>query len=212
MFSTQFTGFSFCRPAHDDELIYYLVMHSLSSVQATATPTVTFMLLPSQMGWTKKGYMRWFSSYPDHATVLAKFPSESLTFQPPEIYLPQAPPKTNMKHMQLIAIWNNEGKQQLLQNNPFWLESLQNEIAQGIWSQTSNLQPTNRQNTSLSFKAPCTWRKRFALLHHETHHLFEVCPQKKIRKPTYTPTHNPYIPKSQTGDTLHRWQRYYLSK
>eukprot|EP00983_Pelagomonas_calceolata_P072395 1151689-Pelagomonas_calceolata.AAC.3 len=36
---------------------YYLVMHALSSVETIKTPTVAFMLLPSQMGWTKKGYI-----------------------------------------------------------------------------------------------------------------------------------------------------------
>eukprot|EP00983_Pelagomonas_calceolata_P062236 1147190-Pelagomonas_calceolata.AAC.4 len=55
---------------------YYIVMHAPSSVANTDITTVTFMLLLSQMDWTKKGYTRWFSCYPDHATALAKFPSE----------------------------------------------------------------------------------------------------------------------------------------
>eukprot|EP00983_Pelagomonas_calceolata_P016915 532438-Pelagomonas_calceolata.AAC.1 len=88
----------------------------------------SIMLLPSQMGWTKKGYMHWFSCYPDHATVLTKFPSESLTIQPTQVHLPPTPPEKNMKHMQLIAISNNEGKQRRFQNEPNWLEGLHHEI------------------------------------------------------------------------------------
>eukprot|EP00983_Pelagomonas_calceolata_P035637 1115513-Pelagomonas_calceolata.AAC.1 len=88
-------------------------MRALSSVANTDIPTVASMLLPSQMGWTKKGYMRWFSCYPDHATILAKLPSESLTFQPPQVHLPLVPQKI-MIHMQLNVIWNDEGKQNLL--------------------------------------------------------------------------------------------------
>lgn len=92
------------------------------------------MLLPGQMGWTEQVYLRWFTSYPDHATILAKFTSESLTFQPTHTYyLPLTPPDKNMKHKQFIPDWNNEGKQRLLQNIPNWFEGLQKEIPQGIW-------------------------------------------------------------------------------
>eukprot|EP00983_Pelagomonas_calceolata_P125650 1161225-Pelagomonas_calceolata.AAC.29 len=78
MFGSKFTGFSFYHTPHDDELIYHVIMHALSSIANTDILTATFLLLPSQMGWTKKGYMRWLRCYPDHATVLAKFPSKNL--------------------------------------------------------------------------------------------------------------------------------------
>eukprot|EP00983_Pelagomonas_calceolata_P049653 1141618-Pelagomonas_calceolata.AAC.1 len=56
-------------------------MHALSSIANTSIPTATFLLLPSQMGWTNKGYMRWLRCFPGHAAVLAKLPSERLAFQ-----------------------------------------------------------------------------------------------------------------------------------
>eukprot|EP00983_Pelagomonas_calceolata_P084912 1156452-Pelagomonas_calceolata.AAC.2 len=176
MFGTKFTGFSFFHPAHDDKFIYYQVMRALSSVANTDILTVAFMLLPSQMGWTKKGYMRWFSCYPEHATVLAKFPSESLTFQTTQVHLPLTPTENNMKHMRLIVIWSNE---RLFQNDPYWLEGLQHEIPRGMWCHRSSRQLADRQSTFLSFKTPSTWLKRIALLHHDTYNLFEVCVQQK---------------------------------
>eukprot|EP00983_Pelagomonas_calceolata_P073482 1152156-Pelagomonas_calceolata.AAC.1 len=106
-----------------------------------------------------------------------------------------------MKHMQFITTWNNEGKQRLFRNDPNWLKGLQHEIPQGIWCHRSSRQLADRQNTLLSFKAPSTWRKRFALLHQDTYNLFEVCVQQKVANLTKNPTCNPYNPKSQTGDT-----------
>eukprot|EP00983_Pelagomonas_calceolata_P050604 1142052-Pelagomonas_calceolata.AAC.1 len=82
-----------------------------------------------------------------------------------------------MKHMQLIAIWNNEGKQRLFQSDPNWLEGLRHEISQGMWYHRSSPQLADRHNTFLSFKAPSTWGKRFALLHQDTCNTFEVCVQ-----------------------------------
>eukprot|EP00983_Pelagomonas_calceolata_P026879 843770-Pelagomonas_calceolata.AAC.1 len=63
-----------------------------------------------------------------------------------------------------------------------------------------NLQ-TDRQNTFLSFKAPSTWRKRFALCIKTHTTCSKSAFNKKMLHLRYNPTCNPYNPKSQTGVT-----------
>ena len=164
MFATKFTGFSFCHPAHDDDHIYNVVLHALSSVSATKTPTATFLLLPSQIGWTKKGYMQALRNHPHSATVLTKFPSESLTFQQPEVHLNQKlAPQKNQKHMQLVVIWNNEGKQALFHNNPRWLEHLSSAIP-GVWCYNTDMHLANMHSPNPPLRTPNSWHKTFQLL------------------------------------------------
>eukprot|EP00983_Pelagomonas_calceolata_P025361 795447-Pelagomonas_calceolata.AAC.2 len=80
--------------------------HPYNNCPAPPQPDLGFL------GWTKEGYMCWQRCHPGHTVVLAKFPSESLAFQPPHIHLlPHAPPKTNVRHTQLVVIWDNDGKQ-----------------------------------------------------------------------------------------------------
>eukprot|EP00983_Pelagomonas_calceolata_P050607 1142053-Pelagomonas_calceolata.AAC.2 len=95
VFGTKFTGFSFCHPAHDDKFIYNLVKHALSSVANTDIPT-SFHAPPHLDGMDRERLHALVSSYPDHATILAKFPSESLTFQPSQVHLPLSTSKNKI--------------------------------------------------------------------------------------------------------------------
>jgi len=99
--------------------------------------------------------------------------------------------------MQLIAIWNNEENSDSSKVIHPGYRTLLQDPAHGTWRQTSSLQLANTQNTFLSFKAPCTWRKRCALLHQDAYNLFEVRAQQQNTKTNiqfYTRPLHPKIP------------------
>ena len=68
--------------------------------------------------------MTWINDYPEHACVLAKFFADSMLLNPTEVWLDAPPqPQDNTNKMQLIVVWNNQGKQALIESNPAWLNS-----------------------------------------------------------------------------------------
>eukprot|EP00983_Pelagomonas_calceolata_P061996 1147090-Pelagomonas_calceolata.AAC.1 len=58
--------------------------------------------------------------------------------------------KENMKHMQFIAIWNNEGKERLSQNDPNWLEGLQHDNLKEYGATEAVNRLADRQNRTHS--------------------------------------------------------------
>ena len=73
--------------------------------------------------------MSWIGNYPEHACVLAKFFANSMLLNPTEVWLGSPPhPQHNKNKMQLIVVWNNQGKQALNKSNPAWLNNLKQKI------------------------------------------------------------------------------------
>jgi hypothetical protein len=59
--------------------------------------------------------MTWINDYPEHACVLAKFFADSMLLNPTEVWLDSpTQPQHNKYKVQLIVVWNNQGKQALV--------------------------------------------------------------------------------------------------
>ena len=79
--------------------------------------------------------MTWINDYPEHACVLAKFSADSMLLNSTEICLDAPPqPQHNTNKMQLIVVWNNQGKQALNESNPAWLNNLKQTIPEATWT------------------------------------------------------------------------------
>ena len=82
-----------------------------------------------------KGYMTSINDYPEHACVLAKFSADSMLLSHTEVWLDAPPqPQDNTNKMQLIVVWNNQGKQALIESNPAWLNNLKQTIPEATWT------------------------------------------------------------------------------
>jgi len=109
--------------------------------------------------------MIWINDYPEHACVLAKLPADSMLLNPTEVWL-DAPPQFqhNKNKMQLIVVWNNQGKQDLYGSNPAWLNNLKQTILQAMWTCNDSAHVLGTARVKCKNKQ----RKRFQLLHPDT--------------------------------------------
>ena len=165
---TKFTGFSYCFPEVSAELLCNLVDHALCSALSTKTPTATFILLPDTNNWKTHGCYAALRTHPEHAYTLAQFPPHNLKLPAVEAWFDSPhPAKTNDNHMRLIVIWNNSGKHLLYQNDPAWLQKLQQAIPEATW--TRNTQMLTSYINPAKPKCSKTRRIRFHLLHPDSH-------------------------------------------
>ena len=95
----------------------------------TQEATATFLLLPDWLGWSKNGYATCINDYPEYACVLAKCFADSMHLNPTEVWSDAPPqPQHNKNKLQLIVVWNHQGKQALNESNPAWLNNLKQRI------------------------------------------------------------------------------------
>ena len=65
--------------------------------------------------------------------------------------------------MQLVVIWNNEGKQALFHNNPQWLEHLSSAIP-GVWCYNTDMHLANMHSPNPPLRTPNSYCEKFPLL------------------------------------------------
>ena len=97
------------------------------------------------------------NDYPEHTCVLAKFSAASMLLNPTEVWLdaPPQPQHNKNNKMQLIVVWNNQGKQALNESNPAsWLNNLKQTIPEATWicNNTAHVLGNARVNARTSRK------------------------------------------------------------
>eukprot|EP00983_Pelagomonas_calceolata_P024931 783967-Pelagomonas_calceolata.AAC.1 len=137
----RYCGYSFCRPPHDDEIMFQLLCHAVHSSLQTINPIATFMLLPHWRGFSCNVYMSWLNHYPGLVQVLAKFPAGNILFLTPQHWFNTIPnPAQPSYPMQLIVIWNLHARKELDNAKKNWLQLRKQDIPGAHWLP---LQPSN---------------------------------------------------------------------
>jgi hypothetical protein len=112
--SVRYTGFSFCHPPHDDEMMFKLLRHAVHSSLHSTDPVATFMLLPHWRGFSCNACMSWLTQYPHLAEVRAKFPARNIQLQAPQHWFDTIPNSTPPSYpMQLFVVWNPNAREAL---------------------------------------------------------------------------------------------------
>jgi hypothetical protein len=94
-----------------------------------------------------------------------KFSADSMLLNPTEVWLIAPPqPQHNKNKMQLIVVWNNQGKQALNESNPAWLNKFNQTIPEAMWT----FRITAHMLDTARVKCKNKQKKRFQLLHPET--------------------------------------------
>ena len=130
--SVRYTGFSFCYPPHDDEVMFKLMRRAVHSSLQSTDLVATFMLLPPWRGFSCNAYMTWIRKYPDVAKVLAKFLARKIQFQAPQHWFDETIPNPTPPSypMQLIVVWNRTARVMLDSANKDWFQSFQKDANQ----------------------------------------------------------------------------------
>jgi hypothetical protein len=110
------------------------------------------------------GYMTWINDYPKYTYwALAKLSADSMLLNLAEVWLDAPPqPKHNKNNMQLIVVWNNQGKQALNESNLAWLNNLKQTIPEATWTCNNSAHEIGTARVKCKNKQ----RKRFGLLLH----------------------------------------------
>jgi hypothetical protein len=146
--------------------------------------------------------MTWINDYPEHGCVLAKFSADSMLLNPTEVWLDAPPqPRHNKNKMQLILVWNNQGKQALNESNPAWLNSLKQTIPEATWTCNNSAHVLGTARVKCKNKQ----RKRFQLLDPDTPIAANIVSAsgKRFMTQMSTSTRAHTFPKYKTGNQSH---------
>jgi len=139
------------------------------------------------------------NDYLEHARVLAKFSADSMLLNPTEVWLDAPPqPQHNKNNLQLIVIWNNQGKQALIESNPAWLTNLKQTIAEATWTCNNSAHVLGTARVKCKNKQ----RKRFQLLHPDTPIAANISQWQTLHNTNVNQYKSPHIPKVQNWKSI----------
>ena len=131
---------------------------------------------------------------------LAKFSADSMLLNPTEVRLDAPPqPQHNKNKMQLIVVWNNQGKQALNESKPAWLISiLKQTIPEATW--TCN----NSAHVLGTARVKCKNKQRniFQILHPDTPIAANISQWQTLHNTNVNQYKSPHIPKVQNWKSI----------
>ena len=134
------------------------------------------------------------NDYLEHARVLAKFSADSMLLNPTEVWLDAPPqPQHNKNKMQLLVVWNNQGKQALIESNPAWLNDLKHKIPEATWTCNNSAHMLGTDRVKCKNKQ----RKRFKLLNPDTPIAANISQWQTFHNTNVNQYKSPHIPKVQ---------------
>ena len=143
--------------------------------------------------------MTWINDYPEHACVPAKFSADSMLSNPTEVWLDAPPqPQHNKNTMQLIVVWNNQGKQALIKSNPAWLNKFKQTIPEATWTLNNSAHVLG----TACVKCKNKLRKRFQLLHPDTPIAANISQWQTLHNKNVNQYKSPHIPKVQNWKSI----------
>jgi hypothetical protein len=119
-------------------------------------PNATFLFLPNWENESINAYRALVRDNPKYCTTLGFIPKTKLTYAMPTSW--KGVQRNFSNHtwgMDIIAVWNIEAKQRLIDASPNWLQTLQRSIPEADWEKNSTSQERT-QTTSQTMLAPNT--------------------------------------------------------
>ena len=95
--------------------------------------------------------------------------------------------------MQLIVVWNNQGKQALIESNPAWLNDLKHKIPEATWTCNNSAHMLGTDRVKCKNKQ----RKRFKLLNPDTPIAANISQWQTFHNTNVNQYKSPHIPKVQ---------------
>ena len=126
-FSTQFTNFFICHPMYDDKHMPEVAQHATVSALNNQEATATFLLLPNWMENSNNAFHKTCSDNKDVCTILGNISKTKVRYMPLLYQQSKTPPLPEATWgLRILLVWNKAAREQLIRNNPFWLEEIIN--------------------------------------------------------------------------------------
>ena len=122
-----------------------------------------------------------------------------MLLNPTEVWLDAPPqPKHNKNNMQLIVVWNNQGKKALNESNLAWLNNLKQTIPEATWTCNNSAHEIGTARVKCKNKQ----RKRFQLLHPDTSIAANISQWQTLHSTNVNQFKSPHIPKVQNWKSI----------
>jgi hypothetical protein len=123
-------------------------------------PTATFLFLPNWENKSINAYRALVRDNSKYCTTLGFTPKAKLTYAMPTLWKDvQRNFSNHTWSMDIIAVWNKEAKQRLIDASPNWLQTLQRSIPEAVWEKIST-STEKTQTTSPTMFAPSKKKKK----------------------------------------------------